>query len=167
MLHRIETSCAPIMAYVTYRSTLIVSSPDLMTAAQLHATAPPASHFLVNVRTWNDKDIYVTSHELYSVSNHRQFVSLFSSLFRLAAKKTSKLCITGSLWRDPPVTGCFFIITSFIYSSGKLFSTQSPSVLSFRMAGEISYTSNVVQLILPITMINMRRETIALLKNII
>ena len=38
--------------------------------------------------------IRMTSHECHSVSNHRQINCLFTTLFRLRTKKTSKLCIT-------------------------------------------------------------------------
>ena len=42
----------------------------------------------------------VTSHERHSISNNWQIDCLFNSLFKLAAKKESKLWINGSLWGE-------------------------------------------------------------------
>ena len=40
----------------------------------------------------------VTSHEHHGISMHQQHICLHNSLFRLAWRKISKLCITGSFW---------------------------------------------------------------------
>ena len=47
------------------------------------------------------------SHERHGVSDHRQLDRLFHGLFKLTTKETSKLCITGPLWKNPPVTDGF------------------------------------------------------------
>ena len=49
--------------------------------------------------------ITMTSHERLAVSNHWKFDCLFSSLFKLTSKYTSKLRVTSTLWGNPPVTG--------------------------------------------------------------
>ena len=43
----------------------------------------------------------------HGISNHWQHDCWFSSLFRLSTNKSLKLCIAGSLWGKPPVTGGF------------------------------------------------------------
>ena len=44
------------------------------------------------------------------ISNHWPIIYLFSSLFRLTTKETSRLRIFGPLWGEPPVTGRWFTI---------------------------------------------------------
>ena len=52
--------------------------------------------------------ITATFHELHDVSNHLQLVWVFfNSLLQLAARETSKHCITGSLWGNSLVTNGF------------------------------------------------------------
>ena len=46
-------------------------------------------------------------HERHGVSDHRQLDRLFHGLFKLTMKETSKLCITGPLWKNPPMTDGF------------------------------------------------------------
>ena len=48
-----------------------------------------------------------TSHKHHGVSNRWQLNCLFNSFSRLTSKETSKLCITGPMWREPQVTGGF------------------------------------------------------------
>ena len=38
----------------------------------------------------------------HAISNYRQIACLLNSLFRVISKKTTKLCITGSLWEEFP-----------------------------------------------------------------
>ena len=52
------------------------------------------------VRTVCMAFITVPSHERHGVSNYRQLDCLSNGLFRLRSKETSKLRITGPLWRE-------------------------------------------------------------------
>ena len=64
----------------------------------------PRLIFQTRLKFWvKSLSITVTSREFHGGSNHGQLDCLFNSLFRVTTEKTSKLHITGPVWRESHV----------------------------------------------------------------